>query len=134
MDHTQAAWNSGGKIFLVLEPWVLLPRVSRTKPVIPQTNCQQYQKNLCIKKLLVMLKSLFSLALGRFTTYIMIWKAELHTIICSAKLSFWHNCPDYYFNCEIIIFTGCTSWTVKEFTINNFYYIVEALMIVIVII
>lgn len=25
-------------------------------------------------------------------------------------------------NCEIIIFTGCTSWTVKEFTINNFYY------------
>lgn len=24
--------------------------------------------------------------------------------------------------CEIIIFTGCTSWTVKEFTINNFYY------------
>lgn len=72
MNHTQAARNSGGKIFLVLEPWVLLPRVSRIKPVIPQTNCQQYQKNLCTKTFLVMLKSLFSLALGRFTTYIMI--------------------------------------------------------------
>lgn len=69
-----------------------------------------------------MLKSLFSLALGRFTTYIMIWKAELHKIMFRKIIFLTLTVQITTFDCEIIIFTGCTSWTVKEFTINNFYY------------